>query len=417
MTEQIDDEVNQADERRPVEKVRGNILIVDDTPANLRLLSNMLTEQAYKVRAVINGAMALTAARLAPPDLVLLDINMPGMSGYEVCQALKQEPRTCDIPVIFISALDEVRDKVKAFTVGGVDYITKPFQFEEVLARVETHLALQNLQRQLQSANQELAQRLEELEVRNAELDAFAHTVAHDLKNPVTTLIGFGSLLQRRFDDLSDEKRGFYLGVINQNSHKMSNIIDELLLLSSVREVEDIELDVVDMATVVDEAQARLRYMIEEKQAEIVAPAHWPHSVLGYAPWIEEVWVNYMSNAIKYGGCPDEGMCPVVELGFEDGPDAGADSAPLRCADSEGADPIAHVRFWVRDNGNGLTPDEQARLFTPFERLHQVRVEGHGLGLSIVRRIVEKLGGGVGVESKVGYGSVFSFTLPKGEGK
>jgi signal transduction histidine kinase len=420
MTEQIEDEVHQTDDRRPTEKDRGNILIVDDTPANLRLLSNMLTEQAYKVRAVINGAMALTAARLAPPDLVLLDINMPGMSGYEVCQALKQDPRTCDIPVIFISALDEVRDKVKAFTVGGVDYITKPFQLEEVLARVETHLALQNLQRQLQSANQELAQRLEELEVRNAELDAFAHTVAHDLKNPVTTLIGFGSLLQSRFDKLSDEKRVFYLNVINQNSHKMSNIIDELLLLSSVREVEDIELDVVDMAAVVDEAQARLRYVIEEKQAEIALPTHWPQSVLGYAPWIEEVWVNYISNAVKYGGCPDEGVCPVVELGFsEGGPDDIADAAQLGdvVVDHRPAEPNAQVCFWVRDNGSGLSPKEQARLFTPFERLHQVRVEGHGLGLSIVRRIVEKLGGKVGVQSKVGQGSVFSFTLPKRENK
>jgi signal transduction histidine kinase len=401
MVEQMEDEVDRKDNSRPTENIRGNILIVDDTPANLRLLSNMLTEQAYKVRAVINGAMALTAARLAPPDLVLLDINMPGMSGYEVCQALKQDPRTCDIPVIFISALDEVRDKVKAFTVGGVDYITKPFQFEEVLARVETHLALRTLQSQLQAANQELARRLEELEVRNAELDAFAHTVAHDLKSPVTTLIGFGSLLQRRFDRLSDEKRAFYLDAINQNSHKMSNIIDELLLLSSVREVEDIALNVVDMAAVVDEAQTRLRYMIEEKHAEIIVPARWPQSVLGYAPWIEEVWVNYISNAVKYGGCPEEEICPVVELGFDWREDTSEHNA--------------QVRFWVRDNGSGLTPEQQSRLFTPFERLHQVRVEGHGLGLSIVRRIVEKLGGKVGVESEVGKGSIFGFTLPYGE--
>jgi signal transduction histidine kinase len=402
MADQAADGVKQTDGRRSTEEVRGNILIVDDTPANLRLLSNMLTEQAYKVRAVINGAMALTAARLAPPDLVLLDINMPGMSGYEVCEALKQDPGTCDIPVIFISALDEVADKVRAFTVGGVDYITKPFQFEEVLARVETHLSLQNLQRQLLATNQELAQRLEELEARNAELDAFAHTVAHDLKNPVTTLIGFGSLLQSR-PDLPDEKRAFYVDVINQNSHKMSNIIDELLLLSSVREVDEIALDVVDMAAVVDEAQARLRYVIEEKQAEVRLPARWPRAVLGYAPWIEEVWVNYISNAVKYGGCPEDDVCPVVELGFDEG------------GRTDGAKSNARVRFWVRDNGGGLTPEEQSRLFTPFERLHQVRAEGHGLGLSIVRRIVEKLGGQVGVESRVGQGCVFSFTLARGD--
>ena len=139
---------------------KGDILIVDDMPVNLRLLSNMLTEQGYKVRSVINGQMALTATQAAPPDLILLDINMPGMNGYEVCERLKTDEQTRDIPVIFISALDEIHDKVMAFTVGGLDYITKPFQFEEVLARVETHLSLRRLQKQLQDANQRFEQEL-----------------------------------------------------------------------------------------------------------------------------------------------------------------------------------------------------------------------------------------------------------------
>jgi len=139
---------------------QGNILVVDDTPANLRLLSNLLAEQEYKVRSVISGQMALTAARAAPPDLILLDINMPGMNGYEVCEQLKAEEETRDIPIIFISALDATEDKVKAFTMGGLDYVTKPFQFEEVLARVRTHLALRRLQKQLQAANKKFEQEL-----------------------------------------------------------------------------------------------------------------------------------------------------------------------------------------------------------------------------------------------------------------
>ncbi len=130
---------------------RGNILIVDDTPANLRLLAAMLSEQGYKTRAVVNGHMALTAARSAPPDLILLDINMPDISGYEVCRTLKADERTREIPVIFVSALDEALDKVKAFEVGGVDYITKPVQFEEVIMRVSTHLNLHRLQRAIDS--------------------------------------------------------------------------------------------------------------------------------------------------------------------------------------------------------------------------------------------------------------------------
>ena len=135
---------------------KADILIVDDTPANLHLLSGMLAEQGYRVRPVPDGSLALAAAQAEPPDLILLDIRMPEMDGYQVCEHLQADARTRDIPIIFISALDAIQDKVKAFTVGGVDYVTKPFQFEEVLARVETHLALRRLQRQLQDANKKL---------------------------------------------------------------------------------------------------------------------------------------------------------------------------------------------------------------------------------------------------------------------
>ncbi|TVQ65078.1 MAG: EAL domain-containing protein, partial [Spirulina sp. DLM2.Bin59] len=137
-------------------------LLVDDTPENLRLLSTALTQKGYKVRSVINGRMALMGARAAPPDLILLDICMPGMNGYEVCGQLKVDPKTADVPVIFISALDEVIDKVQAFAVGGVDYITKPFQFEEVLARVENQLTIRQLRRSLESLNGQLEERVKE---------------------------------------------------------------------------------------------------------------------------------------------------------------------------------------------------------------------------------------------------------------
>ena len=139
---------------------KADILIVDDTPANLRLLSQMLAEHGYRVRPVPDGPLALEATRAEVPDLILLDIRMPEMDGYQVCEHLKADAQTRDIPIIFISALDATQDKVRAFTVGGVDYVTKPFQFEEVLARVETHLALRRLQKQLQDANKKMAQEL-----------------------------------------------------------------------------------------------------------------------------------------------------------------------------------------------------------------------------------------------------------------
>ena len=134
----------------PATDAPANILIVDDMPANLRLLSQMLTEHGYHPRPVLNGAQALAAAQIMPPDLILLDIRMPDMDGYEVCQRLKADERTRGIPVLFISALNETEDKVRAFSAGGMDYITKPFQLEEVLARVQTQLTMQNLRRNLE---------------------------------------------------------------------------------------------------------------------------------------------------------------------------------------------------------------------------------------------------------------------------
>lgn len=144
----------------PTSDTQEHILIVDDTPANLRLLSQILSERGHHVRAVMNGARALASIELDLPELVLLDIRMPGMDGYEVCQALKSSPRTRDIPVIFISALDAIPDKVRAFQCGGIDYITKPFQLDEVVVRVETHLALRRLQHNLQQANRRMEREL-----------------------------------------------------------------------------------------------------------------------------------------------------------------------------------------------------------------------------------------------------------------
>jgi signal transduction histidine kinase len=389
---------------------KADILVVDDTRANLRFLAEILTQQGYAVRPALNGPMALSSAQARLPDLILLDIMMPQMDGYEVCGRLKADARTRDIPVIFLSALNEVVDKVRAFEIGGVDYITKPFQVQEVLARVETHLTLCRLQRRLREKNEMLTHEVterkraqaaleryaEELEASNAELDAFAHTVAHDLKAPLTAMLGFGALLQRRYDRLSAAEVHERLGMIMQTGEKLNNIVDELLLLASVRKMEEITLHPLDMAPIVTESQGRLRSMIARCGAEIVVPETWPPS-LGYAPWIEEVWVNYISNAIKYGGEPDNGVPPHVELGYDEGPP---------------------VRFWCRDNGGGLTQVQQAKLFTQFTRLHEaagateIRAGGYGLGLSIVQRIVEKLGGQVGVESAVGQGSTFWFTLP-----
>ncbi|HOU12887.1 MAG TPA: HAMP domain-containing sensor histidine kinase [Anaerolineae bacterium] len=265
---------------------------------------------------------------------------------------------------------------------------------------------------ELMDANTQLQAYTQELELRNAELDAFAHTVAHDLKNPLSALVGFSSLLESRLTRMSEEQIRANLQRIKQNSYKMTNIIDELLLLSSVRKIDDVKTRPLDMAEIVEEAHNRLADLRARLQADIHMPAEWP-TALGYAPWVEEVWVNYLSNAIKYGGDPEGGIPPRIELGFStfDGkaPEA---AAPFPNPQSPISNPQSKIAFWVRDNGPGLSPEDQSKLFAQFERLNQTRAEGHGLGLSIVRRIVEKLHGDVGVASAVGEGSVFWFTLP-----
>ncbi|MBN1261174.1 MAG: response regulator [Anaerolineae bacterium] len=377
-------------------KQEASILLVDDTADNLRFLAQMLSKQGYRVRAVLSGLRALQSVRSTPPDLILLDVMMPEMSGYEVCELLRADPETADIPIIFISALDATEDKLRAFKAGGVDYVTKPFQVPEVVARVKTHLMLRSLREQLSDVNTELTHQLNqvqrlnaELAARNKALDAFSHTVAHDLRNPLGLILGYADILERYVDAL--ERPGVQaVHGIQQVASKMDAIIKSLLVLAGVRKQAKVTLLPVNMEHVVQEALTRLEDLAVQSDAKLTLPESWPRA-LGYAPWIEEIWINYLSNAIKYGGEP-----PEVELGF---------------TELEGD----RVKFWVKDNGFGLTLQEQAQLFVPFERLERIRVEGHGLGLSIVRGIMDRLEGEAGVESAVGVGSTFFFTLLKAD--
>jgi two-component system sensor histidine kinase/response regulator len=368
---------------------KQRILVVDDNPENQRILTRLLTSRDHQVWTASSGTEVLAIMERDLPDLILLDIMMPRMDGYEVCRRLKAEKRTCDIPVIFVSALDQVFDKVSAFQVGGVDYMAKPFELEEVLARVETHLTLRSLQL--------------DLERQIAELDSFAHTVAHDLKNPLHIILGYSELLTTQLADTQNEVLQECVAAIADTSAKLVTVIDELLLLASVRAVGDVKLEQVDMAPLVAMAMERLAVMITELHAEIIVPETWPLA-MGYGPWIEEVWMNYISNALKYGGRP-----PRIDLGSMvlDGRLPSHHDASARTGNRP-----SRIRFWVHDNGQGLSQEEQAKLFIPFMRLHQSRVEGHGLGLSIVRRILDRLEGEAGVASALGQGSTFFFTLP-----
>ena len=231
-----------------------------------------------------------------------------------------------------------------------------------------------------------------ELQARNEELDAFAHTVAHDLKDSLAYLVSAADLVATEHTTMTDEELEVWLASIQGKGLMMCHVTDSLLLLATVRKGQ-VPVGPVEMGGVVAEACQRLTPTIEEYRAEMVMPSAWPAAV-GYGPWLEEVWLNLIDNAIKHGGRP-----PRVEMGYLP-PDA---------------DEAASISFWVRDNGPGLTCEQVARLFEPLAELPRVRGMGYGLGLSIVRRIVEKLGGQVTVECEdaPGHGAVFFFTLPR----
>lgn len=404
---------------------RDILLIVDDMPDNISVLFNFLTRANFEVLVAPNGKQALRVAEYARPDLILLDIMMPEMDGFEVCQALKYQPTTQNIPIIFMTALTNTGEKVRGFALGAADYITKPIQHEEVLARINTHIKLNKLQIQLQEQNRQLQEEIcyrreaesslrstaellsqrtvelqegnQELQRKNLELDAFAHMVAHDLKNPLNAVIGLAKLLITRNenDRINDLKRTDMLNRIIRSSEKVLSIINALLKLAGISKQIRVEIKPLQMAEIVEQViQQRLTLPSDVHPEKIIKlPTYWP-TANGYEPWVEEIWANYLTNALKYGGQP-----PQIELGAEE-----------YHAEKTGAKKM--VRFWVRDNGPGLTPEEQKQLFTPFTRLHKERAEGHGLGLSIVQQIVEKLGGQAGVKSESGKGSLFYFTLP-----
>ncbi len=369
------------------------ILIVDDIPENAKVLLTLFRHDNFKILIAEDGYEGIKMAEYAHPDLILLDVMMPGIDGFEVCKHLKSKDNTSDIPIIFMTVQTDTVNKIKGLNLGAADYITKPFQYKEVLARVNTHLSVRRLQRQLQVKNQQLQTRTIELEQQHKELEAFAHTVAHDLKNPLNGIIGLLDLFLKKCSPTvaPDADAIENLHLTKRISQNAVEIIDALLLLAGISRQTQVEFKLVDMPAIIDKViNQRLVSLVNEYSATIELPASWP-LIESYEPWIEEIWVNYLSNALKYGGSP-----PKIKFG----------------ATIQGD---GMIQFWMQDNGHGLTPEESALLFTPFTRLHQKRVEGHGLGLSIVQQIVEKLSGQAGVENAVNQnqGSRFYFILPE----
>ncbi|MEX6779451.1 sensor histidine kinase [Limnospira fusiformis] len=371
-----------------LEPEKGSILIVDDTPDNLRVLSATLGDRDYDVQCAINGKLALMAVANQPPDLVLLDIKMPEMDGYQVCEALKSQQKTADIPVIFLSALDDVIDKVKAFAVGGVDYITKPFQVEEVLARVEHQLTIRRLQKQLQNQNFRLQQLNEDLKRSNQELEQFAYIVSHDLQQPLQTITGFAELMLtlKSQINLEEEAEEYVLPILDEGM-RLQQLIKNLLHYSRVG-TKQAAFEAIDCNIILEETLSNLSLAIQESGA-IITSEKLP-MVFGDRLQLGQLFQNLIANAVKYHrpGIPPQITVSVMPKN-------------------------QNWQFGIHDNGIGIPADKTQRIFQIFQRLHtQQEYPGNGIGLAICRKIIDRHRGDIWVESDLGLATSFYFTLP-----
>jgi signal transduction histidine kinase len=382
----------------------ATIMIVDDTPANVALLADYLVGRGFAVIVAQDGAEAVERAQFGHPDLILLDVMMPGIDGFEVCRRLKAGHETRDIPVIFMTALSDITDKISGYEVGGVDYVTKPFHTEEVLARVTTHLTLQAMRRQLEAKNHQLqaeiaerqkaeavlAQRSEELARSNAELEQMAYVASHDLQEPLRMVASYVQLIEQRYAKSLDAEAHEFIGYAVDGAKRMQALIDDLLTYSRVG-MRGKPLEPTDCRKVVDTALGSLKIAIAESGAQITS-GPFP-MVMGDAEQLTQVFQNLIANAIKFRN----GANPRIDVRA-----------------------VRQGEFWqfeVEDDGIGIAPEYAERIFVMFQRLHtRSAYPGTGIGLAICKKIVERHGGRIWVESAQGHGAVFKFTLPKATG-
>jgi signal transduction histidine kinase len=360
-----------------------DILIVDDAPANVRLLADMLKDRGCKIRVALSGELALQAVRSHPPSLILLDINMPEMSGYEVCERLKADVNLREIPVIFISAMHEPMDKVKAFSIGGVDYITKPFQTEEVEARVRAHLEIHRQRRELQRNYA----RLRELEGLR---DTLVHMIVHDLRNPLSVVHGsLDVVMQGEAQALTAKGRKFLeaaMTVTATLAEMVSAILDVSRMEAGAMKLNPCRCDVVAIAKRVLSGVETIR---GRRELTAHAPGG-PVAVVADADILLRVIQNLVGNALKF--TPADGW--------------------IRLAITPESD---HVHVEVKDNGPGIPAKYQQIIFDKFGQVpgfeHQEKY-ATGLGLTFCKMAVEAHGGRIGVDSREGCGSTFWFDLP-----
>ena len=373
------------------------VLIVDDNPKALAIAKARLKKEMLEILCVENGRRCVEIARNEKPDLILLDVDMPDISGFEVCQALKDDTALCTIPVIFLTASDDNEDRVKGLDLGAVDYVTKPFDSFELRARVRATLRTKKLQDQLAAFNQKLEERVEQ---RTAEIkkllrqkDAFVNQLSHDLKTPLTPLVALLPMLAGRTED-TESKR--ILSLVMDNVDYMKNLTERTLQLARLNSPGvQLKLEKVDLVNEIKNTIDNLSPVFEENGINVVNNITPPLDVEADRMLIKELIHNLINNAVKYRN--------------------GVGSVTFNSFLNNGT-----VGISITDTGIGMTMEQQKHVFEEFYKADDARNDrsSTGLGLAICRRIIEKHGGSIRAESSgSGQGTTMHFTLPSIQGE
>jgi two-component system, sensor histidine kinase and response regulator len=361
------------------DNARFKVLIVDDVPKNIQVAANILKTEGYQLFFAQDGEKALEQIEKQRFDLILLDVMMPRMDGYQVCQRIKKNPvpAISEIPVIFLTARSDVDDVVNGFSAGAVDYVTKPFNGTELLARVRTHL--------------ELRQSRQELKELNATKDKFFSIVAHDLRNPVQSVLLLSEMLNSKYDRFGDQKRKDYIRRISRASEQLSIFLESLLHWSkSQRQAIRLNPRPITLEKTVAECFQLLEDIAEKKDIAMESLLTDGTMAYGDEEMIKTVIRNLLSNALKF--TPPGGK---ITVGADENEDT--------------------VGLWVRDTGVGIQESDKERLFrldVQFTTPGTAKEKGSGLGLLLCKELVEKNNGSISVTSRPGGGSRFTVTLP-----
>jgi len=402
------------------------LLVIDDQPDNLKVLLKLLSDSGFKVLVAYDGQDGIETAEFSQPDLILLDVMMPNIDGFEVCRLLKSKQKIQNIPIIFMTALVNTLDKIKGFELGAADYITKPFQDEEVLARITAHLRVQQLQKQLTQQNQQLIEEIKQreqaelereqalktlqaekvslvkrVEERTVELsralrlkDEFLANMSHELRTPLMAILGISEGIQEQFYGPLNDKQQKFMQTLEASGRHLLNLINEILDLSKI-EAKKLTLTI-DTVSVNNLCQTSVRIIqkaaVKKQLRVFMTGDDTVNTIQADERRLTQILVNLLNNAIKFT------------------PDGGTIELKVRAHAKKGL-----VDFSVKDTGIGIAEENIKYIFTPFVQLDgglNRTAEGTGLGLSLVSRLTKMHGGIVLVESEIGKGTCFTVSLP-----